>query len=149
MKDVCTSLEDRGQPFSAVIFPSPPTAAAASLTLSSVAVLPEQFFGLPHDHGQGEFALMRAVLEDAFNCFVKPFVEDGKRAQRLAKEAEAWFFSQDECWPFSFVNICTALGLDPDYVRKGLTQWRQQRPAQIRRIRKQRVNRPLSLRTAA
>lgn len=148
MKAVRTSLEDRGQPSSTVV-PTSPRTAAASLTLHSVAVLPEQFFNLPDGCSTGEAALMRAVLEDAFNCFIKPFVEDGQRAQRLAEEAEAWFFSQDECWPFSFINICTALGLDPEYVRKGLTQWCQQRPAQIRRIRKQTVNRPLSLRTAA
>ena len=149
MKAGRPSLEDRGYPSKAVVLPSLHTTAAASLTLSSVAVLPEQFFGLPHDHGQGEFALMRAVLEDAFNCFVKPFIEDGQRARRLAKEAEAWFFSRDEGWPFSFVNICTALGLDPEYVRRGLRQWHKQGPAQIRRIRKQVAPRPLSLRTAA
>lgn len=148
MKDVHDSLEDRGQPSRTVVPPSPRT-TAASLPLHSVAVLPEQFFNLPDGCSTGEAALMRAVLEDACNCFVKPFVEDGQRAQRLAEEAEAWFFSQDECWPFSFINVCTALGLDPEYVRRGLRQWHQQGPAQIRRIRKQTVNRPLSLKTAA
>jgi hypothetical protein len=39
--------------------------------------MPEQFFGLPHDRGKGEAALMRAVFEDAFKCFVKQFISLG------------------------------------------------------------------------
>jgi len=73
---------------------------------------------------------MRAVLEDAVNCFQKQSAKSGRHAQRLAREAEEWLFSDDPHWPFSFVNICAVLGLDPGYVRLGLKRWRQQPSAE-------------------
>jgi hypothetical protein len=72
-----------------------------------------------------EMALMRAVLEDALECFQKQFLAPGPHTQRLAREAEEWFFTNDNHWLFSFVHICDALGLDANYIRRGLKQWRQ------------------------
>lgn len=76
-------------------------------------------------HTRAEFALRCAVLEDAFDCFGKQFVTNAREALRLAREAERWFFSNDPHWPFSFVNICTALGLNPEDIRRKLRRWRQ------------------------
>jgi hypothetical protein len=36
------------------------------------------------------------------------------------REAEAWFFSDDSRWLFSFVPVCAALGLEAGYIRKKL-----------------------------
>jgi len=77
----------------------------------------------------GEIALRRAILEDALVCFQKQTVTGGQRVQRLAREAEEWFFTNDYSWPFSFVNVCAALKLDPGYIRLGLKRWRQDPPA--------------------
>lgn len=105
----------------------------------SVALLPEQFFPAPPEaeKGQRERALMRAVLEDALFC-VHTYRDAPRRSQRrLAQEAEAWIWAEDYRWPFSFCNICQALGLDPDYIRLGVKRWRQQdRPPQQRRSRR-------------
>lgn len=99
---------------------------AATQMLPPAAILPEQFYSSPaHTDARGEVALMRAVLEDAIACFQKQFVRSGRRAQRLAREAEEWFFADDYHWPFSFVNICAVLGLEPEYIRLGLKRWRQ------------------------
>jgi len=59
--------------------------------------------------GAGERALMRAVLEDALRCVTG----DGPVPDRMerAAEARAWLADTDETWPFSFENICAALGL--------------------------------------
>jgi hypothetical protein len=91
------------------------------------AVLPEQFYGPPRGtvETQSEVALMRAVLDDAIHCYQQQFTIQTQRARRLAKEAEAWFWDNDERWPFSFVNVCRALGFEPEYVRRGLRQWGQ------------------------
>lgn len=88
------------------------------------SVLPEQFFTTATT--SGEVALMRAVLEDAIECFQKQFVNTSRRTQRLAQEAEAWLFSDEEHWPFSFVNICAVLGVEPGYLRQGLRKWKKQ-----------------------
>jgi hypothetical protein len=76
---------------------------------------------------------MRAILDDALDCWRKQFLTSGQRAQRLAREAEEWFFSDDSDWPFSFMTICGALGLDPEYIRQGLRRWRQQPPSLLQK----------------
>lgn len=96
-------------------------------------VLPEQFHNAPDVtyKRRGEVALMYAVLDDAITCFQNGSLATSRRAQRLAREAEAWFFAEDPAWLFSFVSICAVLGLDPDYIRVGLRRWRQRYPAPV------------------
>ena len=107
--------------------------------LSYISVPPEQFYG-PRPSlasGRPEAELMRAVLADALGCFQKGFVRQGRRVQRLAREAEEWLFSDDARWPFSFVSICAALGLEPAYLRRGLQRWRQGQPhAEVKKPRR-------------
>jgi len=119
--------------------------------LSSIAILPEQFYNsaVGVDTARGEIALMRAVLEDAVGCFQKQSVSSGRRVQRLAKEAEEWFFAEDHHWPFSFVNICAVLGLDPEYIRLGLKRWRQRPPAEPQKKRRRAALVHRSLKIAA
>ncbi|HYV56245.1 MAG TPA: hypothetical protein VE911_01815 [Candidatus Nitrosopolaris sp.] len=66
-----------------------------------------------------ERALMLAVLEDAVRCLAGELGPSGERPT-LAAEARAWFMTSDPRWPFSFVNICDALELDADRVRRQL-----------------------------
>ena len=87
--------------------------------LSDASMLPARFFSPRASLGMGclEAALLRAVLEDALACFQRQFVTEGRRVQRVAREAEEWFFSDDSHWPFSFVSVCAVLGLEPESVR--------------------------------
>ena len=74
---------------------------------------------------QPEGRLMFAVLLDAVECFQKyPFERGNKLARRL-NDTEEWIFKDDYEWPFSFVNICEAVGMDPQYLRNGLWRWKQ------------------------
>ena len=104
---------------------------AATRALPPAVVLPEQFHGSPvnANAARGEVALMRAVLEDAIECFRKQGLKSGRRAQRIAREAEEWLFNDDQRWPFSFLNICHVLGIDPGYIRRGLKQLRREQPS--------------------
>lgn len=116
--------------------------------LSDVTVLPEQFYRPPDNAHKacGEIALMQAVLAEAISCFQRGVVTEGRRAQRLAKEAEQWLFADDPLWLFSFVNICAVLGLEPEYIRLGLKRWRQRPPvAQKKRRRAMPAPQPLRL----
>lgn len=70
-----------------------------------------------------EAALMCAVLEDAVDCFQQQYVCATRRAKHLGREAEEWLFSDDPHWPFSFLSICAALELCPQYIRQGLKSW--------------------------
>ncbi len=74
---------------------------------------------------QPEKRLMFAVLLDAVECFQKyPFAR-GNKSSGLLKDAEEWIFEDDHDWPFSFINICDIVEIDPHYLRKGLSRWRQ------------------------
>ena len=70
-----------------------------------------------------EAALMHAVLEDAVDCFQKQFSHANGHAKHLGREAEKWLFSDDPNWLFSFLSICSALDLCPQYIRQGLKRW--------------------------
>ena len=106
----------------------PPVSADWNLweeRLSGASVLPEQFFSLQTSlyTGRPVAVLMHAVLEDALACFQKRFVTEGHGAQRVAREAEAWFLSKDSHWPFAFVSVCAVLGLEPEAIRQRLKRW--------------------------
>lgn len=71
-----------------------------------------------------EKQLMAAILEDAIETLEDHRTASGGKKQWLFEETEAWIFSDDTDWVFSFVSVCRALGLDPDYLRKGIRRWR-------------------------
>jgi hypothetical protein len=74
---------------------------------------------------QPERLLMLAVLEEAVDTYRKHVRPANRRGARLFHEADSWCQSDDIGWPYSFVNICHALGIDVDYMRSGLDQWRR------------------------
>lgn len=71
-----------------------------------------------------EKQLMLAVLEDGITSFQDNLGATHGKALQLLTEAEEWIFASDVDWLFSFENICTTLGLHPDYLRKGLLRWK-------------------------
>ena len=91
------------------------------------SLLPAQFFTALKQRSQacGERRLMAAILEDAIDCFQKYLWAKDNRSRILRQEAESWFFSDDDSWPFSFINVCEALDLEPDFLRRGLTTWKE------------------------
>ena len=84
------------------------------------AMLPSQFYD-PQARGslQPEKRLMLAVLEDAVGLYT--------RVPQIAPETEAWVQAEDRTWPYSFVNLCEALGLDRTAVRVALRRQRERR----------------------
>jgi len=95
-------------------------------------LLPEQFLDTYRRkfHLEPEKKLMQAILEDGIACFQKYlFARDGK-GKALFREAETWVDDQGSDTVFSFDSVCECLGLDPDYLRRGLTAWKVQALAQ-------------------
>ncbi|MCW5889369.1 MAG: hypothetical protein KIT14_02330 [bacterium] len=68
---------------------------------------------------------MLAVLEDAVGTFQKYASTRDRTAQRMLTDVEEWFMADEHEWPFSFVNVCNALGLEVEYMRRGLNGWKQ------------------------
>ena len=82
-----------------------------------------------HAARQPEAALMCAILQDAVESFQEQFVSIAtRRTKRLSEEAEQWLFSDDSHWLFSFLSICAALDLCPQYIRQGLKCWHELGP---------------------
>lgn len=67
-----------------------------------------------------EGRLLLAVLDEALATYLRYAGATDRRARRLFDEAEEWIFSPAIDWPFSFENICRVLGIEPEYVRRGL-----------------------------
>jgi hypothetical protein len=70
--------------------------------------------------GSPEVALMQAVLEDALVCVFGQYESERRRVQREAREAEEWLFSDDPHRLFSYVSVCSVLGLEPESIRQQL-----------------------------
>lgn len=72
----------------------------------------------------GKRQLLEALLLDAVRTFrlLVHARKPGER-QRFA-EVEAWISSADTEYVFSFVNVCTLLGLNADAVRVHLLTWK-------------------------
>lgn len=89
-------------------------------------IVPSQFFDRikAEQSSQPEKRLMLAVMEDAVSTFQKSVHGATRRQRRLLKETEEWIGSADTSWPFSFENICAALDIESDYLRRGLRHWK-------------------------
>lgn len=103
--------------------PVTPDVVETDSLLNVAHILPEQFFS--ESRFIPEQKLMLAVLEEALRCYVRTPASVSRR--RLAQEAQEWFESADKKWPFSFLCICEALNLKPDYVRARLPFIRESR----------------------
>jgi hypothetical protein len=75
----------------------------------------------------GKRQLLEALLLDAIRIFQGSMhaKKPGER-QRFA-EVEAWIFSDEADYVFSFVNVCDVLGLSVDAVRTHLSAWKTSR----------------------
>ena len=76
-----------------------------------------------------EKRLLLAILAEAVATLQRYVLDDGRRGQRLYREAKAWVLSDDVSWPCTFRNICDAPGIDPVYVRHGVMRWSDRRRA--------------------
>lgn len=118
---------------------SPPGAPHRPMLLPDT-LLPSQFFAIlrgPNPPRPPEHRLLIAVLEDAIRCFQKYSGTTSQCEHQLFREAEAWIMGDNEPrdqrlnaqgLAFSFRYVCDTLGVDPDYLRRGLRHWRSMQP---------------------
>src|SRR3984893_1202341 len=82
---------------------------------------------------EGEKRLILSVLEDAIECFMKCMDSATNKGQRLYREADEWIALEDKHWVFSFDNVCDMLDINPEYMRRGLRDWKQRKLEAIQR----------------
>jgi hypothetical protein len=86
--------------------------------------------GLGRTPGNGalpppELALMRAVLQDAILCYLGRARRRRIDPRILSREAEHWLRVNDWESPFSFNNVCEALGLCHESTRRSILAWKK------------------------
>jgi hypothetical protein len=72
--------------------------------------------------------LMLAILEDALRCLQKNAGAKSGARRLMYWEAEQWLISESGHALFSFTMVCETLGIEPEYLRSGLLQWRKTQP---------------------
>ncbi|MEO8605362.1 MAG: hypothetical protein ABI629_22525 [bacterium] len=90
--------------------------------LAPEPALPAQVYHLWHNSCAigPERALALAVLNQAI-VDVRRYQESGLSHHRsMHDDARAWIASDERSWPFAFVNLCDAFGLDVGGVRAEL-----------------------------
>jgi hypothetical protein len=92
---------------------SAPTSSASDEIRGSRVSAPTALRNVPPEQ-----RLMLAVLEDALGILVA-----GPRRTTNARtfwDTRNWVLDDDRGWPFSFVNVCEALDIDPARLRRRL-----------------------------
>lgn len=99
-------------------------------------LLPIQYFeAMRRKHLlEGEKRLILSVLEDAIECFMKCIDSATNKGQRLYREADEWIALEDKHWVFSFDNVCDMLDINPEYMRRGLRDWKQRKVEAMQRV---------------
>ena len=81
-----------------------------------------------------ERRLLFAVLVDAILRARRLSEAPRTAARHELLEAERWIRSEDRSWPCSFVNVCEALGLAHEPLRRAVLSWRRQGPSTRKRV---------------
>ena len=94
-------------------------------------VTPQQFYDSRRDDSAiaPVKRLMMAILEDALRCFQNNADAHSGPRKRLFTEAEQWLCADSGDGPCSFETVCETLGIEPQYLRSGLREWRDQQLA--------------------
>ena len=71
-----------------------------------------------------ERRLFLAVLTDAIVRFRRLTESRHPATRHELLEAERWLRAEDHSWPCSFVNVCEALDIEPEPLRRAVLKWR-------------------------
>lgn len=84
-------------------------------------LLPEQFLDRV-EPTTPELSLLRAVLKQAMKDLYQQRRPRSVVARHIYRDAYNWIASTTRSYPFSFVNVCEALGLTPGATRKKILE---------------------------
>lgn len=65
-------------------------------------------------------AVLQTVVDDCREPATASDPSGQSRERRAFTEAKRYVSSRDRSWPYSFENVCEAIGIDPDRVRVSL-----------------------------
>jgi hypothetical protein len=103
--------------------------ASDELSFHADVLMPAQFYPARRRSTSVEpiLRLMGGILIDAVRCFQRNFeARDAKRRGEF-KEAEFWLFHDEGEGLFSFEGVCSALEVDPRFLRDLIVHWEKDR----------------------
>ncbi|MFZ2061595.1 MAG: hypothetical protein WAU82_11335 [Candidatus Binatus sp.] len=116
------------------------TIGAAGDELRADAVMPAQFYPARRGSASVEpiMRLMGGILADAVRTFQRNFEAKSPGRRQEFREARFWIFHDKADGPFSFEDVCDALGIDPRRLRSLILTWEKNKrpgdkPRMIRR----------------
>ncbi|MEO7434632.1 MAG: hypothetical protein ABI080_04030 [Candidatus Binatia bacterium] len=95
----------------------------------------DEFSADIHVTSQPERRLFCAILVDAIVRF-RHLAAAPRHVRRELIEAERWIRSDDRQWPCSFVNVCEALDIAYEPLRRAVLQWRTKQDGRSRVTRR-------------
>ena len=108
--------------------------------LRADAVMPAQFYPARRGSASVEpiMRLMGGILADAVRCVQRNLDARSPGRRQEYREARFWIFHDKGDGPFSFEDVCDALGVDPRRLRDLIIRWEKNRrpedkPRMIRR----------------
>ena len=112
-------------------------AETTSVFTGNDTTLRDQYFATfqRSEHLEPEKALLMAILEDAIHCYRKDRAARDRAGRERFREAEQWIMEEGDDRLFSFHNVCELLGLDPQYIRRGVREL-SAKPAEIENPRR-------------
>ena len=113
---------------------------SASDELRADALMPAQFYPARRGSASVEpiMRLMGGILADAVRCVQRNFEAKSPSRRQEYREAKFWIFHDKGDGPFSFGDVCDALGIDPRRLRDLIIHWEKNKrpgdkPRMIRR----------------
>ena len=99
--------------------------AGDALLSQGDGILPAQFYPARRGSASVEpiLRLMAAILSDAMRCFQRNFAARHAHGRREFREAQFWIFQDKGNGPFSFEDVCHALGIDSRRLRELIVRW--------------------------
>ena len=73
--------------------------------------------------------VMLALLWNSLDAYREGVASPVLEKQAQAFRVEAWVFSDQDHWPFAFVNVCDRVGVSVEFVRACVTNWRAEAAA--------------------
>ncbi|HMO17801.1 MAG TPA: hypothetical protein PKA63_07295 [Oligoflexia bacterium] len=101
-------------------------------------LLPSQFMSKEEEGiGGGERRLMAAILSDGVEAYLEQ-AECYVKGISTRVDAIEWIEAKDMSYVFSFENVCSGLGINPEYLRLGLARYvhaiRDAKKAEAKRV---------------
>ena len=98
-------------------------ADAAEMSFAGVpTVIAEEIYNGEKGYAIGPVrSLMSALLFDGVQSYMMYESGGGNSGKKKNREAFNWVHSRAKEYIFSFDNVCEALGIDPEYLRCGLS----------------------------